>query len=92
MFKDFDRRLERDIKRLVNARHKLNSVLTEGSVAPQPIEVRVISHQKQRYAVWLGGSLFAATADFHKSCHTKKKYEEYGPCICRYNSITDVMV
>jgi len=90
MFKDFSRRLTRDIKRLVMDRYKIFPL--SNNISPQPIEVRVISHQKQRYAVWLGGSLFAATPDFHKSCHTKKKYEEYGPSICRYNSITDVMV
>ena len=28
---------------------------------PKPIEVQVISHQMQRYAVWFGGSMLAST-------------------------------
>ena len=28
---------------------------------PTPIEVQVISHEMQRYAVWFGGSMLAST-------------------------------
>ena len=28
---------------------------------PKPIEVQVIQHQMQRYAVWFGGSMLAST-------------------------------
>ena len=28
---------------------------------PKPIDVNVISHQMQRYAVWFGGSMLAST-------------------------------
>ena len=45
MFRDFGRRIQRDLKRAVDAR-------TSGSV-----EVNVMSHPMQRYAVWFGGSV-----------------------------------
>jgi len=31
------------------------------NLKPQPIEVKVVAHQMQRYAVWFGGSLLAST-------------------------------
>ena len=31
---------------------------------PKPIDVNVISHQMQRYAVWFGGSMLASTVRF----------------------------
>ena len=65
MFKDFGRRLQRDIKRNVDNRMQLNidrlRALT-GNVAPPPaIDVNVVSHPMQRYAVWFGGSMLAST-------------------------------
>jgi actin-related protein 3 len=33
----------------------------------------------QRYAVWFGGSVLGANPNFPKICHSKEKYEEYGP-------------
>jgi actin-related protein 3 len=65
MFKDFGRRLQRDIKRNVDQRMQLNISRLSGiaqSIAPPPaIDVNVISHHMQRYAVWFGGSMLAAT-------------------------------
>lgn len=65
MFKDFGRRLQRDIKRNVDLRMQMNISRLSGitnNVAPPPaIEVNVISHHMQRYAVWFGGSMLAAT-------------------------------
>jgi len=75
MFKDFAKRLHRDIKRLVENK-KLSNV-----------EVKVVSHGMQRYAVWFGGSMLASTSEFFKVCHTKKQYDEIGPSICRYNAV-----
>merc|ERR1739848_672337 len=49
MFKDLGKRLERDIKKSVNARIEHTTSLT--GQTPKPIEVQVISHQMQRYAV-----------------------------------------
>lgn len=48
MFKDFGRRIQRDLKRSVEAR-------TLG--AERAVEVNVMSHPMQRYAVWFGGSV-----------------------------------
>jgi len=75
MFKDFARRLQRDIKRHVENK-KLSNV-----------EVKVVSHGMQRYAVWFGGSMLASTSEFFKVCHTKQQYDEIGPSICRYNAV-----
>ena len=65
MFKDFGRRLQRDIKRTVDNRMVANMdrlrALT-GNVTPPPaIDVNVVSHPMQRYAVWFGGSMLAST-------------------------------
>ena len=69
-FTDLNRRLQRDIKRLVDAR--LAGAQSSG------VEVRVISHKRQRNAVWFGGSLLAQTPEFTSYCHTKQDYMEYG--------------
>lgn len=61
MFRDFGRRLQRDIKRTVDARLKLSENLGGGRIKPKPIDVQVISHHMQRYAVWFGGSMLAST-------------------------------
>jgi actin-related protein 3 len=74
MFKDFGRRLQRDIKRNVDLRMQMNisrlSSLT-GNVAPPPaIDVNVVSHHMQRYAVWFGGSMLASTVWHDVLLHT----------------------
>ncbi|KAA0704983.1 Actin-related protein 3B ARP3-beta [Triplophysa tibetana] len=51
MFCDFGRKLQRDLKRMVDARLKLSEVLSGGRIKPKPIEVHVISNHMQRYAV-----------------------------------------
>ncbi|XP_026507828.1 actin-related protein 3B isoform X6 [Terrapene carolina triunguis] len=91
MFRDFGRRLQRDLKRIVDARLKLSEELSGGRIKPKPVEVQVITHHMQRYAVWFGGSMLASTTEFFQVCHTKKDYEEYGPSICRHNPVFGVM-
>jgi actin-related protein len=61
MFKDFGRRLQRDIKRTVDNRIKRSEELSGGKLKATPPEVKVISHHMQRYAVWFGGSMLAST-------------------------------
>jgi actin-related protein len=88
MFKDFNKRLQRDIKRYVDFRLKQAEELSKGRAKvhdaaaaprpgphaahprcvsvcahtqPSPIDVNVISHRMQRYAVWFGGSMLAGT-------------------------------
>ena len=87
MFKDFGRRLQRDIKRCVDERIRRSEALSGGNLKSAPVEVNVISHQMQRYAVWFGGSMLASTDEFEKVVHTRQKYEEYGPSICRHNPV-----
>ncbi|XP_023224631.1 actin-related protein 3-like [Centruroides sculpturatus] len=91
MFRDFGRRLQRDLKRVVDARLKLSETLGGGRIKPKPIDVQVISHHMQRYAVWFGGSMLASTPEFYQVCHTKAAYEEYGPSICRHNPVFGTM-
>uniref|UniRef100_A0A8B9L003 Actin related protein 3 n=1 Tax=Astyanax mexicanus TaxID=7994 RepID=A0A8B9L003_ASTMX len=91
MFRDFGRRLQRDLKRTVDARLKLSEELSGGKLKPKPIDVQVITHHMQRYAVWFGGSMLASTPEFYQVCHTKKDYEEIGPSICRHNPVFGVM-
>ena len=89
MFKDFGRRLQRDIKSIVNDRITLNESLT--GTKSTGVGIQVISHRKQRNAVWFGGSLLAQTAEFKSYCHTKKDYEEYGPEIVRNFSLFNMV-
>uniref|UniRef100_A0A8C2K3U7 Actin related protein 3 n=1 Tax=Cyprinus carpio TaxID=7962 RepID=A0A8C2K3U7_CYPCA len=91
MFRDFGRRLQRDLKRTVDARLKLSEELSGGKLKPKPIDVQVVTHHMQRYAVWFGGSMLASTPEFYQVCHTKKDYEEIGPSICRHNPVFGVM-
>jgi len=91
MFKDFGRRLQRDIKKLADARMLANITrlgpLASHSSQPPPIEVNVISHPMQRYAVWFGGSMLASTPEFYRVCHTKAQYDEEGPRIARHSPV-----
>jgi actin-related protein 3 len=67
MFKDFGKRLGRDIKRIVDARLNASEITSQANVQnseyikAKQIDVNVISHKSQRYAVWYGGSLVADT-------------------------------
>jgi actin-related protein 3 len=61
MYKDFGKRLGRDLKRIVDKRIQNSEQLNNNTIKSKPMEVNVISHRKQRYAVWFGGSLLADT-------------------------------
>jgi len=87
MFKDFGKRIQRDVKRYVDDRLKRSEQLSGGQLKSQPIEVTVITHHMQRYAVWFGGSMLSSTPEFYKVCHTKEQYEEHGPSIARHNPV-----
>ncbi|KAI3388452.1 hypothetical protein SNEBB_009633 [Seison nebaliae] len=90
MFKDFDRRLKKDLKRVVDER--LNETEKITGTKPQPIELNVVTHPMQRYAVWFGGSYVASTPEFHQACKTRADYEEHGPSICRHNPVFATMM
>mmetsp|Transcript_30419 Transcript_30419/g.33986 ORF Transcript_30419/g.33986 Transcript_30419/m.33986 type:complete len:418 (-) Transcript_30419:129-1382(-) len=87
MFKDFGKRLQRDVKRVVDWRIKRSFELSGGRIQAKPLEVKVITHHMQRYAVWFGGSMLASTPEFYNVCNTKQQYDEVGPSICRYNPV-----
>lgn len=87
MFKDFGKRLQRDVKRSVDYRIKRSEELSGGKIKAVPLAVNVISHNMQRYAVWFGGSMLASTPEFYNVCHTKAQYDEIGPSICRFNTV-----
>eukprot|EP00045_Choanoeca_perplexa_P003568 m.31971 g.31971 ORF g.31971 m.31971 type:complete len:413 (-) comp12114_c0_seq1:1249-2487(-) len=91
MFKDFGKRLQRDVKRVVDQRLKVSAELSGGKLKPQAIETKVVTHSMQRYAVWFGGSMLASTPEFYQVCHTKADYDEYGPSICRHNPVFGTM-
>ncbi|XP_073185777.1 actin-related protein 3B [Lepidochelys kempii] len=48
MFRDFGRRLQRDLKRVVDARLKFSEELSGGWIKPKLVEVQVITHHMQR--------------------------------------------
>ncbi|CAM9502166.1 unnamed protein product [Ectocarpus sp. 12 AP-2014] len=92
MFKDFGRRLQRDIKRRADSRMEANRLITMKAglrevVQASAIEVNVIGHALQRYAVWFGGSLVASGPEFYRVCCTKAQYDEEGPRIARHNPV-----
>ncbi|XP_062235244.1 actin-related protein 3B-like isoform X2 [Platichthys flesus] len=91
MFRDFGRRLQRDLKRVVDARLRLSEELSGGRIKPKPMEIQVVTHHMQRYAVWFGGSMLASTPEFFQACHSKKDYDEIGPSICRHNPVFGIM-
>lgn len=86
MFKDFARRLNRDVKRSVDWRIQRSFELSGGKIKARALDVKVISHNMQRYAVWFGGSMLSSTAEFYSVCNTKKQYDEIGSSIVRYNA------
>jgi actin-related protein 3 len=61
MYKDFGKRLQRDIKKIVDARMSASEESSGGQLKAKEVDVNVISHKKQRFAVWYGGSLLADT-------------------------------
>ncbi|KAF7330453.1 Arp2/3 complex subunit [Mycena venus] len=83
MFQHFGQRLKRDLKQLVDRRLDASVMASGGLQKSSGVEVDVISHKRQRYAVWFGGSLLASLPEFYTSCHTKAQYDEIGPSICR---------
>jgi len=81
LYKDFGRRLQRDIRHLVDARIKRSEQKSGGKSGG--LEVHVITHKRQRHGPWFGGSLLGQTPEFRSYCHTKAEYDEIGPSIVR---------
>ncbi|KAJ1695951.1 hypothetical protein LUZ63_012649 [Rhynchospora breviuscula] len=87
IFKDFYKRLQNSVKKIVDDRIAANTARLGLDVKPQPVEVNVASNPIQGYAAWFGGSVVASLPEFYDSCHTKEEYEEYGASICRTSPI-----
>jgi len=51
------------------------------------VEVKVVTHPFQRFAVWFGGSMLASQPEFLGYFHTKAEYAEQGPRIARHNPV-----
>lgn len=79
-FRHFDRRLQLEVQHRVNGR--LSSLSTG-------VPVKVHKHPKQRFAVWVGGSLLSAAPIFQTNCHTREEYLERGPSVCRQSHIME---
>jgi len=86
MFKHFPKRLERDVKRLVKDRFDFQQAKYPG-VNIKQIDVNVVTHPFQRFAVWFGGSMLASQPDFLGYFHTKASYAELGPRVARHNQV-----
>lgn len=88
-FTHFKERLQRDLQVVVDTR--LAQVqASAGGAAPRSIPVQVRGGKRrnqQRFAAWLGGSLFAAEPNFASHCKTKKEYDEYGPSCMRASPV-----
>jgi hypothetical protein len=67
MFKDFGKRLQRDIKTIVDQRLAIisqraqSNLRNDAQIKSKEVDVNVITHKMQRFAVWFGGSLLADT-------------------------------
>ncbi|KAK0282023.1 Actin-related protein 3 [Friedmanniomyces endolithicus] len=83
LYKDFGRRLQRDIRHLVDARIKASEARAGNAAKSGGLDVQVISHKRQRHGPWFGGSLLGQTPEFRSYCHTKAEYDEVGPSIVR---------
>eukprot|EP00760_Papus_ankaliazontas_P027470 PhM_4_TR3351/c0_g1_i1/m.543/K18584/ACTR3, ARP3; actin-related protein 3 len=84
-FKGFHQRLQRDVRRIVDTRVETMRENLIDKTRNIDVEVNVVPHAQQRYAVWCGGSHLGCTEQFQEIAHTKAEYEEHGPSICRHN-------
>ncbi|KAG8345178.1 putative Actin [Trypanosoma vivax] len=87
MFPKFDKRLQKDLRTIVDSRAKKNTKALGDTRREITYEVNVVSHERQRYAVWYGGSMLGASQDFVSIAKTKQEYEECGPYICRQSNM-----
>jgi len=91
MFQHFGRRLERDIQIKTKEIIEKSRLIAKGEFEVKDIEVNVISHPLQRYAVWFGGSMLSQTGEFYNVCISKADYLEKGPACARHSKIFGAM-
>jgi actin-related protein 3 len=83
LYNQFGRRLQRDIRHLVDARIAASEARAGNAAKSGGLDVQVITHKRQRHGPWFGGSLLGQTPEFKSYCHTKAEYDEIGPSIVR---------
>ena len=74
LYENFGRRLQRDIRHLVDARIQASEARSGGAKSGG-LDVQVITHKRQRHGPWFGGSLLGQTPEFRSYCHTKAEYD-----------------
>jgi len=84
LFRDFDRRLNKNLQTLLDRRMAIVNKKTGGDAK---IPATVSKNLVQRFAVWFGGSMLGSMDQFPTICKSREQYEEYGPSICRHNPI-----
>jgi actin-related protein 3 len=88
MFQSFNKRLQRDIKKLADDRlEQSRSKAKAKDIEKKEVDVKVVSHSMQRFAVWFGGSMLASMPQFIEMSHSKAEYNEHGPRIARHNAV-----
>mmetsp|Transcript_78160 Transcript_78160/g.229085 ORF Transcript_78160/g.229085 Transcript_78160/m.229085 type:complete len:429 (-) Transcript_78160:239-1525(-) len=83
-FLHFKERLQRDLQHVVDDR--LGEASKRSGAKPEPITVQVHGSKQrraQRFAAWLGGSIFAQDPQFLSVSKTKQEYDEVGPACMR---------
>ena len=90
MFKNFHLRLQQDLKERVDKRFAANAAKLKvaPTTAATEMKVKVLSHDYQMYAVWLGGSMLASQDNFAKQIITKQQYLEEGPRCARRSGLS----
>jgi actin-related protein 3 len=89
LYKDFGRRLQRDIKHLVDARIRQSELRSGGTARSGGLDVQVVTHKRQRHGPWFGGSLLGQTPEFKSYCHTKAEVSALRFPHLYWSSITD---
>jgi len=83
LYKNFGTRLQLDVSTIVKNRINAMVAASGGTLVPKPIDVNVLTHDLQRFAVWFGGSMLAGMPGFPQMLTTRAQYDEYGPSIMR---------
>jgi len=90
-YKGLASRLQIDVQTLSDQRLKENAERESKRLGREikagHLEVKIIEHKRQQYAVWYGGSMLAMSAPFINLCHSKERYDEVGPSIARASAM-----
>ncbi|PWN22489.1 putative ARP3-actin related protein [Microstroma glucosiphilum] len=87
LFTHFGSRLKKDLRAIVDRRIAASETHSGSHMRSSGMEVNVVSHRRQKWAVWFGGSLLGSLPDFYNACYSKEQYDEVGPSIVRRFSV-----